>query len=62
MKRPFTLIAAIIFALIAGAHIYRIVTHFEIVIGSHHIAQWVSYLGVLVAGGLAIMLLRENPK
>jgi len=60
MSRPITTIAAIIFALIAGAHIYRIVTHFEIVIGSHHIAQWVSYVGVIISGGLAILLLREK--
>ncbi len=60
MNRPITTVAALIFALIAGAHIYRIVTHFEIVIGSHHIAQWVSYVGVVVAGGLAVLLLREK--
>ena len=59
-RSPVTLVAAIIFAVIAAAHIYRIVTHFEIVIGSHHIAQWVSYVGVVVAGGLAILLLREK--
>ena len=62
MSRPITKAAAIIFAIIAAAHIYRLVTHVEIVIGSHQIAQWVSYVGVLISGGLAVLLLRESPR
>ncbi|HYX47150.1 MAG TPA: hypothetical protein VE820_10070 [Sphingomicrobium sp.] len=58
-SRPFTWIAAAIFALIAIIHIVRVVTHFRVVIGSHHIPMWVSYLGIVVAAMLSWMLCRE---
>ncbi len=59
MTRPFTWIASAIFAVMAIAHIYRLITHFQIVIGSHAIPQWVSYVGVVVPAGLSWMLCRE---
>ena len=37
--KPFTLIAAIIFGLMALLHVYRLVTHFQVIVGSHTIAQ-----------------------
>jgi hypothetical protein len=60
MSRPFTLIAALIFALMALLHVYRLFTHFQVILGSHTIPMWVSYLGVVVPGVLAIMLYRES--
>ena len=57
--RPFTLLAAIIFGLMALLHIYRIITHFHVIVGSHTIPQSVSWLGLFVAGALSIMLFRE---
>ena len=39
MTRPFTMIAAIIFAIMALLHIYRLLTHFQVVLGSHVIPQ-----------------------
>lgn len=59
MARPFTWIASAIFALMALVHIYRLLTDFQIVIGSHVIPMWVSYVGIVVAGGLSWMLCRE---
>ena len=59
MTRPFTLIAALIFACIALIHIYRLFTDFQVILGSHTIPIWVSYLGIVVPGILAIMLFRE---
>jgi len=50
MTRPFTLIAAMIFTIIALLHVYRLFTQFQVVLGSHEIPMWVSYLGVLVPG------------
>src|SRR2546423_728776 len=44
--RPFTLIAAVLFALAALLHLYRLFTHFQIVGGSHEIPQWASYVGI----------------
>lgn len=58
--RPFTMIAAIIFALMALVHAYRLITHFQIIVGSHTIPQWVSVFGIAVTGLLAIMLYRES--
>jgi hypothetical protein len=60
MTRPFTLIAALIFALMALIHVYRLFTDFQVVLGSHVIPMWVSYVAIVVAGGLAIGLYRES--
>jgi hypothetical protein len=59
-SRPFTTLAAIIFAVIALLHLYRLFTHFQIIAGSHTIPMWVSYFGVLIPGVLALMLFRES--
>ena len=59
MNRPFTWIASAIFALMAIVHAYRLFTHFQIVVGSHAIPQWASYVGIVVAAGLSWMLCRE---
>ena len=59
MSRPFTLIAAIIFGLMALAHAYRIVTHFQVIVGTHEIAQGVSWVALAVTGVLSVGLFRE---
>jgi hypothetical protein len=59
-RRPFTTIAAILFAIMALVHVYRLVTHFQIVVGSHAIPEWVSILAIVVTGGLSLMLFRES--
>jgi len=60
MKRPFTLIAAVIFGLIAVVHAYRLLTHFQIIAGSHTLPMWLSIVGIAVAGILAVGLYRES--
>jgi hypothetical protein len=60
MKRPFTLIAAIIFALITVVHAYRLITQFQVTAGSHTLPMWVSIVGIAVAGILAFGLYRES--
>jgi len=59
-RRPFTLVAAVIFAIMALAHIYRLITHFQIILGSHTIPEWVSIVALVVTGGLSWMLYRES--
>ena len=59
MSRPFTWIASAIFALMAVIHLYRLYSHFQIVLGSHVIPLWVSYVGFVIAAGLSWMLCRE---
>jgi hypothetical protein len=58
-SRPFTMIAAIIFLAMAVLHAYRLVTHFQIVLGSHVIPMSVSWLGIVIPGLLGVMLFRE---
>jgi hypothetical protein len=60
MRKPFTLVAAIIFLIMALAHAYRAVTHFQIILGSHTIPDWASIVGLLVAGILSYGLFRES--
>ncbi|MFL6754732.1 MAG: hypothetical protein ACJ8FI_07625 [Sphingomicrobium sp.] len=60
MAKPFTLVAALIFTVVAVIHVYRLFTGFPVILGSHDIPMWVSYLGVLVPGLLALMLYRES--
>ena len=57
--KPFTTIAAAIFALMALLHVYRLFTHFQVILGSHTIPQAVSWVGIVVAGGLSVMLFKE---
>ncbi len=57
--RPFTLIAAIIFGLMAVLHVYRLFTHFQVIAGTHVIPQSVSWIAIVVTGGLSWMLFRE---
>jgi hypothetical protein len=53
------MIAALIFLVMALIHAYRLMTHFQVVFGSHVIPMWVSWLGIIVPGILALMLFRE---
>ena len=59
MSRPFTWIASAIFALMALVHIYRLFTHFQIILGSHSIPEWCSYVAIVITAGLSWMLCRE---
>lgn len=59
MSRPFTWISSAVFALVALIHLYRLLTHFEVVIGSYAIPQWVSIVGFVIPAILSWMLCRE---
>lgn len=58
--KPFTTVAVVILGLIALIHLYRLVRPFEVSVGGEAVPQWVSFLGVIVAGGLALMVARES--
>jgi hypothetical protein len=60
MTKPFTTIAAVIFAAIALVHAYRLIKGLDVVVDGTSLPQWVSVVGILVAGGLALMLWRES--
>ena len=57
--KPFTMIAAVLFALIALVHAYRLAVGIPIHIGNAAIAQSLSWIGLIIAGGLSFGLLRE---
>jgi hypothetical protein len=61
-NRPFTLIAAILFGLAALAHIYRLVTHFQVIVGSHTVSQTLSIGAIVVAAILSWGLFRESQR
>ena len=57
--KPFTTIAAVFFGLAALLHVYRIATHFQVVLGSHTIPQNVSWIAEIVLAGISYGLFRE---
>ena len=60
--KPFTTLAVVLFAVIALMHLYRLVRPFEVVVGGTALPIWVSGVGAVVAGGLAVMVLRESQR
>jgi hypothetical protein len=60
MTRPFTTIAAIIFAVMALVHIYRLFTHFQVILGSHVIPETASYAAIVITAAMAFGLFRES--
>jgi len=57
--KPFTMLSALIFLVVAAAHAYRVYAGWTIAAGPYDIPMWVSYLGIAVPLILAIMLFRE---
>jgi hypothetical protein len=58
-SRPFTMIAALIFLLIALVHAYRLAVGIPITVGNAVIGQGISWAGLVIAGGLSLGLFRE---
>ncbi|MGH6659192.1 MAG: hypothetical protein ACREBM_06025 [Sphingomicrobium sp.] len=59
-NKPFTTIAALIFLVMALLHAYRLATHFQVVLGSHTVPQWASWVGIIVPALLAWGLWKES--
>jgi len=58
-RKPFTAIAAIVFAVVAGLHLLRLIWGWEVSIGGLHIPMWASIVALFIAAGLAVMLWHE---
>jgi hypothetical protein len=58
--KPFTTIAIVIFSLMAALHVLRLIFGWEAVIDGLVIPMWASVVGIIIAGGLAVMLWRES--
>lgn len=57
--KPFTTIAVALFALIAVAHLLRLIFSWEVVVAGFVIPMWWSVGGIVVASCLALMVWRE---
>lgn len=57
--KPFTTLATILFALMALAHAYRLATGCEVVVNGTVVPMWLSWVGLVAAAGLAVMVWRE---
>ena len=60
--KPFATLAVIIFALIALVHLVRLIRPFEVVVHNFVVPQWMSAVGLVVAGTMAVMLWRESQR
>jgi len=60
--KPFTKIAVIVFSLVSLMHLLRLLFSSEVTVNGGVVPIWLSVLGFLVAGVLAVMLWREARK
>lgn len=51
-------VAALIFGLVCLGHLWRLLKHFDVRVGSHNIPMSLSIVAVFVAGGLSLWLWR----
>ena len=58
--KPFTAIAIFIFELIVLLHILRLFFGWEVIVNVFVIPMWASVIGLISAGGLALMLWYES--
>ena len=62
MKKPFTTVAAIIFAVVALVHLLRLVYGWVVSIAGGDVPMWASVPGLVIAGVLAAGLWWESRK
>ena len=55
-------VAGAIFALVALAHVWRLVRGSDFVVGRNEVPMWVSLVGVIVAGALSLWMWRLSSK
>lgn len=58
--RPATSAAAIILLVVAAAHVLRLVYGWQVTVADGIVPMWVSVVGALVAGTLAVLIWRES--
>ncbi len=55
-----SLLAIIVFVVVAAAHLWRLVTGTPVLIGEYDVPQWMSGVGVVVPGIIAWLLWKES--
>ena len=58
-NKPFTFIAAIIFGIMALAHVLRLFLDFQLVAGTHELPMWGSIVAIGITGLLSWGLFKE---
>lgn len=56
--RAYLQISGALFGLIALMHLHRLFRHWPIDLAGHMVPLWISWLGLLLAGGLSIWAFR----
>src|SRR5262249_14923945 len=57
-QKTFSIVAGVIFAAVALFHLVRIYIDWPVMIGGWSVPMWVSWIGLVVAGGLAFFGLK----
>lgn len=58
--KPGSMLAILLFALVAIAHLLRLVNGLDVTVGGWSVPQWVSVGGVIVPAAIAYLLWRES--
>ena len=53
-------LAAVLFSLVALAHLLRLVTGTPVMVGETSVSMWISVLGVILPAAIAWLLWRES--
>jgi hypothetical protein len=57
-QKTFSVVAGVVFAVVAVLHLLRIYMNWPVVIADWSVPMWVSWVGLVIAGGLAFFGLR----
>jgi hypothetical protein len=61
-EKTFCLVAGVIFGVVALFHLVRIFAEWTVIIGDWSVSKWVSWVALIVAGGLALLGLRLSQR
>ena len=61
-QKTFSLVAGVIFAMVALFHLMRIFAEWTVIIRDWSIPMWVSWIALVVAGGLSLLGLRLSER
>jgi hypothetical protein len=53
-QKTFSVVAGVVFAVVAVLHLLRIYMNWPVVIADWSVPMWVSWVGLVIAGGLAL--------
>jgi Mn2+/Fe2+ NRAMP family transporter len=57
-RKTYLVVAGIIFTLVVVFHLVRVFADWPVIIGDWSVPKWVSWVALIVAGGLALLAFR----